>query len=545
MSEHEFEALVKQTIDRLKAHCNEAGLAGGGFEYKIITELFVYKFLNDKVLYEYKKSKGLENATFDKIDENDFNDFADAVGVNTATIHYDHLDKVLFGKINEDNFHEYFDQILLDISDDNEDVFSIKTTDNEKVPLFTGISNYVIDRNKKLRLARQVITTLSSVNFEKIFEKTFDFFSVIFEYLIGDYNKDAGAYAEYYTPAVAGRIIAEILFDGSSDKKDNIEIYDSSAGSGMLLMCLAHKIGVENCTVFSQDISQKSSEFLRINLMLNGLVDSLHNVLQGNTLAEPGHLITVQGGSSLRKFDYIVGNPPFKMDFSDIIEDLKSDTYNRFASETGGIPNIPAVDKESMPIYIMFIQHMLKSLKDNGKAAIVVPTGFCSAKNSVEYACRKYLIDNNLLTSVVSMPSNIFSNTGTNVSIIFLEKNNTKSNIKLMDASTLGTKIKVGANEKIVLSNDEEKYIVKTLQSELDIDNVIKTVDVSTIRDNGYYINPGRYFDIGFSDENGLSTDELNNRIDNLIVNINNSFKDSVKLQLSIKEKLERLHHED
>lgn len=534
MSEHEFEALVKQTIDRLKAHCNEAGLAGGGFEYKIITELFVYKFLNDKVLYEYKKSKGLENATFDKIDENDFNDFADAVGVNTATIHYDHLDKVLFGKINEDNFHEYFDQILLDISDDNEDVFSIKTTDNEKVPLFTGISNYVTDRNKKLRLARQVITTLSSVNFEKIFEKTFDFFSVIFEYLIGDYNKDAGAYAEYYTPAVAGRIIAEILFDGSSDKKDNIEIYDSSAGSGMLLMCLAHKIGVENCTVFSQDISQKSSEFLRINLMLNGLVDSLHNILQGNTLAEPGRITTIQGGSSLRKFDYIVGNPPFKMDFSDIIEDLKTDTYNRFASETGGIPNVPKNKKESMPIYIMFIQHIIKSLKENGKAAIVVPSGFCSASKGIEYDCRKYLIDNNMLTGVISMPSNIFSNTGTNVSLIFIEKNNTKTDVCLMDASNMGSKIKVGKTEKTVLSKAEEESIINLYKDRKDVEGLIKVVSVEKTKENGIQINPGRYFDIKV--DTSLTYDELDSKLSEISLRLTTLFVENNILQEAVEK---------
>lgn len=534
MSEHEFEALVKQTIDRLKAHCNEAGLAGGGFEYKIITELFVYKFLNDKVLYEYKKSKGLENATFDKIDENDFNDFADAVGVNTATIHYDHLDKVLFGKINEDNFHEYFDQILLDISDDNEDVFSIKTTDNEKVPLFTGISNYVTDRNKKLRLARQVITTLSSVNFEKIFDKTFDFFSVIFEYLIGDYNKDAGAYAEYYTPAVAGRIIAEILFDGSSDKKDNIEIYDSSAGSGMLLMCLAHKIGVENCTVFSQDISQKSSEFLRINLMLNGLVDSLHNILQGNTLAEPGHITTIQGGSSLRKFDYIVGNPPFKMDFSDIIEDLKSDTYNRFTSETGGIPNVPKNKKDSMPIYIMFIQHIIKSLKENGKAAIVVPSGFCSASKGIEYDCRKYLIDNNMLTGVISMPSNIFSNTGTNVSLIFIEKNNTKTDVCLMDASNMGSKIKVGKTEKTVLSKAEEESIINLYKDRKDVEGLIKVVSVEKTKENGIQINPGRYFDIKV--DTSLTYDELDSKLSEISLRLTTLFVENNILQEAVEK---------
>ncbi len=84
-------------------------------------------------------------------------------------------------------------------------------------------------------------------------------------------------------------------------------------------MNLAHEIGEDRCTIYSQDISQKSSGLLRLNLILNDLVHSIHNVIKGNTILEPYHK---QTNGELETFDYIVSNPPFKLDFSDFSADL-------------------------------------------------------------------------------------------------------------------------------------------------------------------------------------------------------------------------------
>ena len=99
---------------------------------------------------------------------------------------------------------------------------------------------------------------------------------------------------------------------------NNATVYDPSAGSGTLLMNIAHAIGEDKCTIYSQDISQKSSGMLRLNLILNNLVHSIPNIIQGNTILDPYHKL----GSKLMKFDYIVSNPPFKLDFSDYRDDL-------------------------------------------------------------------------------------------------------------------------------------------------------------------------------------------------------------------------------
>src|SRR5690606_27700348 len=162
-----------------------------------------------------------------------------------------------------------------------------------------------------------------------MFEEKYDFFATIFEYLIKDYNSDSGGkYAEYYTPHAVARIMAAILV---KDTVTNVKVYDPSAGSGTLLMNIAHAIGEKNCSIYSEDISQKSSNMLRLNLILNNLSHSIPNIIKGNTISEPSYL--------KEKFDYIVSNPPFKLDFSDFRSDLDKDSFKeRFFA---GIPNIP------------------------------------------------------------------------------------------------------------------------------------------------------------------------------------------------------------
>ena len=202
-------------------------------------------------------------------------------------------------------------------------------------------------------------------------------------------------------------------------------------------MNLASQIGTDRTSVYSQDISQKSSNLLRLNLILNGLQHSIHNIVQGNTILNNRHV---------EKMDYIVSNPPFKLDFSewrDQVESLPNSSERFFA----GVPKIPNKKKESMAIYQLFIQYIIHSLKEDGQAAIVLPTGFITAQSGIDKKIRQHLVDEKMLAGVVSMPSNIFATTGTNVSILFIDKKN-KGDVVLIDASNLGTKVKEGKTKR-------------------------------------------------------------------------------------------------
>ncbi len=155
----------------------------------------------------------------------------------------------------------------------------------------------------------------------------------------------------------------------------NVTVYDHAAGFGTLVLALAHEISENNCIIYTQDISQKSNQFLRLNLILNNLVHSLPNIVHDETLIRPFH--KNKKGDSLATFDYIVRNPPFNMDFSDSRDALADEKYKkRFFA---GVPNISKKDKDGMTAYQLFIQHILYSLALKGKAAIVVSTGFLTA----------------------------------------------------------------------------------------------------------------------------------------------------------------------
>lgn len=485
-----FITKTKSLIDNLKSVCANYGLGNDGNEFKIITQVFLYKFLNDKFRYAVKQQMPeLAAATnfseaLVEMANDDYQFLLAGLDPNIPRLQPEHLISYLFTKQNEGDFAKLFDDTLRQISIDNAEVFSVKSFSGAKDVLFDELSQYISDSSQRDAFCKALINKLFEFSFEEMFEQKYDFFATIFEYLIKDYNTDSGGkYAEYYTPHAVARIMAEIMVP---EPVKGVKCYDPSAGSGTLLMSIAHQIGEENCTIYSEDISQKSSNMLRLNLVLNNLTHSIPNIIKTNTVAQPTYLDT--------KFDYIVSNPPFKLDFSDFQADLDKDAFKqRFFA---GIPNIPKAKKESMAIYLLFIQHIMHSLSDTGKAAIVVPTGFITAQSGIEKKIRERLITNGWLRGVVSMPSNIFASTGTNVSVLFFDKNADNEHIVLMDASKLGQTVKEGKNQRTVLTSEEETKIIKTFNQKETIENLSIVVSKAEIETKNYSFSAGQYFEV-------------------------------------------------
>ncbi len=536
---------TKQMIDNLKAVCTNFGLGNASSEYKIITEVFLYKFLNDKFLYEAKKVDKrlakLASAEVEKslsaMPDDDYELFLLGFAPDTAKLKKTHFISYLFNRKNEENFHTLFDETLKDIAAFNIDIFSIRTGGQSKMSLFSGVSQHVIEIEKKDGFCCAIIDKIATCSFESVFEQKYDFFAQIFEYLIKDYNKDFGKYAEYYTPHSIASIIAKILVPNGAK---NVTVYDPAAGSGTLVLALAHEIGEKNCTIYTQDISQKSNEFLRLNLILNNLVHSLPNIVHDDTLLHPFH--KNKRGDGLATFDYIVSNPPFNMDFSDSRDTLAGDKYKkRFWA---GVPNIPKKDKDGMAVYLMFIQHIIFSLADKGKAAIVVPTGFLTAGSGIQKKIREHLVKNKMLRGVISMPSNIFATTGTNVSILFIDKENKDGNIILMDASKLGTKIKVdGKNQRTVLSNDEINHIIDTFNAGKSEDDFCVAVSYADIEAKKLSFSAGQYFEVKIEYVE-LTPDEFADKMNSFTARLDKIFAESRRLEDEVKKQLERVRHE-
>lgn len=544
--EREIINKTKELIDELKSISENNGIGNSPSEYKIITEVFLYKFLNDKFLYEIKKvdenlakldkPKDVEKALEMMKDEYDF--LLLRLGPDTAKLKIEHLISYLFSHKNDEDFYKLFDDTLIDIANFNIDIFSVRTGGKEKIRLFSGISQHITETSKKNNFARAIIDKLVEFSFENLFKQKYDAFAIVFEYLIKDYNKDFGKYAEYYTPNSIARIIARILVK-DDEKVENVTVYDPSAGSGTLVLALAHQIGEENCTIYTQDISQKSNEFLRLNLILNNLVHSLGNVVHGNTLTEPAHYN--ENKTRLAEFDYIVSNPPFKTDFSEYRDELADDKLReRFFA---GVPKIPNKDKDKMAIYLMFIQHIIYSLSKKGKAAIVVPTGFLTAQSGIEKKIREKLVEEEMIKGVVSMPSNIFATTGTNVSVLFIDRANKGGKVLLVDASKLGDKVKEGKNQRTVLREDEIEKIVKTFAKQEVIDNFSVEVTYDQLKEKNCSFSAGQYFEVKIEYVE-LTQEEFNSKMKEFSNNLEKYFSEGKALEEEIKQRLEELKYD-
>lgn len=544
-----IEKIKKETfrlIDALKATCQQYGMGNDGNEYKVITQVFLYKYLNDKFCYEVKNLKSpivkkiKTHESFEKgyasLSKDERLDLLDLLDASIPRLKPEHLIGNLWSQQAKGTFDTIFDATMTNIADENIEIFNTHTSDETKIPIFENLTIFVTDTAQRAPFARALTDKLIKFSFEEVFSQRYDFFATIFEYLIKDYNTAGGGkYAEYYTPHSIATIMARLLV-GNAKNLHNIECYDPSAGTGTLLMALAHQVGEDKCTIYSQDISQRSNKMLKLNLLLNNLVLSLDKAIQGDTLVNPYH--KSDEGNALRKFDYVVSNPPFKMDFSDTREKIASQTQRFWA----GVPNIPKAKKEGMAIYTCFIQHVINSIKENGKGAIVVPTGFITAKSGIENKILHKIVDEKLVSGVVSMPSNVFATTGTNVSVVFFDKSKKKEDAKviLIDASKLGEEYKEGNNQKRRLRDNEIDQVVETFINKKAVEDFSVCVSYDEIKEKGYVLSAGQYFDIKIEYVD-ISEEEFNVQMKADTEELETMFKESHRLEKEIQKQLAKL----
>lgn len=535
MTDLPFITKTKQLIDSLKSVCAKYGLGNDGNEFKIITQVFLYKFMNDKFAYEAKtveqfnlaKSDNFQQA-LEALDDEQYNFLLAFINANTPHLFPHQTITYLHNRQNSDDFAKLFDDTLRQISIHNAEIYSVKDVDGSKLILFDELSQYISSASQRDAFCKALISKLFEFSFEGMFNEKYDFFATIFEYLIKDYNTDSGGkYAEYYTPHAVARIMASIMVN---DQPKGVKVYDPSAGSGTLLMNIAHAIGEENCSIYSEDISQKSSNMLRLNLVLNNLSHSIPHIIKGDTILTPYY--------REEKFDYIVSNPPFKLDFSTDRATLDKDVNKtRFFA---GIPNTPKKDKDKMAIYLLFIQHIMYSLSAKGKGAIVVPTGFITAQSGIERKIREAMIERKLLRGVVSMPSNIFASTGTNVSVLFLDNRADAEHILLVDASKLGDTIKEGKNQRTVLSPLEEQRIIDAMNKKVAEDDFSVVVSAEEIKAKNYSFSAGQYFEVKI-DYVDITAEEFKDKMTGFEKTLSNLFAESKELEDKITQNFKNL----
>ena len=186
-----------------------------------------------------------------------------------------------------------------------------------------------------------------------------------------------------------------------------------------------------------------------------------------------------------------------------------------------------------MEIYLCFIQHVLYSLKGKGKGAIVVPTGFITGKTGIKKKIIEKLVDDHIIYGVVQMPSRIFATTGTNVSVLFFDKSGQQDKVVLIDASRMGHDEKDGNNLRTFLDQKEINTIVDTFSKRTSINGFSVVVSHQDVRDNGYSLNAGQYFDVNIE-----YVDITQNEFTQRMIEYKRQFQSMIKDDKAYKEQL-------
>lgn len=341
-----------------------------------------------------------------------------------------------------------------------------------------------------------------SLRNEHLYKK--DILGDAYEYLIKMFADDSGKKGgEFYTPKPVVKLIVGLIKPQAGQT-----VYDPTCGSGGMLLESARYVDRHNervggqikITLKGQEKNLSTWSIAKINMILHGMSDA--DIRKGDTLAAPKHL----KNGEIETFDRVIANPPFSAKkWWDIIENQVQEgdkvNYNKEVSDPHGrfVFGIPPRNYADLA----FVQHMVASLKQNGKMGVVLPHGILF-RGSSEGKIRQGLIQEDLIEAVIGLPSALFYGTGIPAAILLINKNkpeSLKDKIIFIDASS---EYKEGKNQNTL----EPKHIDKIIQSYDQacsngegMDKFMRVVDVQEIQDNDYNLNIARYIDTSEEEE--------------------------------------------
>lgn len=284
-----------------------------------------------------------------------------------------------------------------------------------------------------------------------------DLMGAAYEYLIKFFADSAGKKAgEFYTPNEIVRLLVSILEPGQYD-----EIYDPTVGSGgMLIECknyVENRYGTaRNISLYGQEKSGTVWGLCKMNMLFHNIFDS--KILNGDTLLNPLH--TENG--ELKTFDIVIANPPFSQDYTTTNMKYK-ERFNFW---------MPTKDKADF----MFVQHMVASLNNAGRMAVVMPHGVLY-RGGEEKKFREWLINRGYLEAIIGMPPALFYGTGIGACILVINKANAyeRDHVLFINADK---EYKEGKNQNKLRPEDIEK-ITYTYKHKIEAPKYSKLVATS------------------------------------------------------------------
>ena len=299
-----------------------------------------------------------------------------------------------------------------------------------------------------------------------------------YEYLMMHFAAESGkSKGQFYTPAEVSRTMAKIIGINEVDTNSDITVYDPTCGSGSLLL----RVGAEankTVTLYGQEKEATTAGLARMNMILHN--NPTAEIRQGNTLAKP----LFEENGNLKTFDFVVANPPFSdKRWSNGLTLPDDYPYNRFADY--GTPP----DKNGD---YAFLLHIIRSLKRNGKGAIILPHGVLFRGNS-EAGIREKLIKKGYIKGIVGLPANLFYGTGIPAAIILIDKENAFNNKGLFMIDAGKGFVKDGNKNR--LREQDIRKITDVYNGQLEISGYSRMVSVSEIEKNEFNLNIPRYID--------------------------------------------------
>ena len=303
-----------------------------------------------------------------------------------------------------------------------------------------------------------------------------------YEFLMRKFAQDSGkSKGQFYTPGEVSRIMSKVIgLDKATDP--SMTVYDPACGSGSLLIRAADSARVE-ITIYGQEIDPSTAGLARMNLVLHN--KGYGEIRRGSTIASPA-FFDENNPVLLRRFDYIVVNPPFSdkswMDGISI-----PDIYGRYSDAEFGVPPEKNGD-------FAWLLHVIKSLKSNGKAAIILPHGVLFRGNA-EAAIRKKIIDQGFIKGIIGLPANLFFGTGIPACIIIIDKEDAaqRKGLFMIDASKGFVK---DGNKNRLRAQDIHKIVTTFINADTSNPKYARFVPNDEIKNiNDYNLNIPRYID--------------------------------------------------
>ena len=316
-----------------------------------------------------------------------------------------------------------------------------------------------------------------SLNFKNNRAEDDDVLGDAYEFLMRHFATESGkSKGQFYTPSEVSRILAKVIKVHEADKP-SFTAYDPTCGSGSLLLKVAGE-SPNGLTLYGQEKDIATKGLAIMNMWLHGNPEA--SIAGKNTISDPQFK---ESDGTLKRFDFVVANPPFSVkNWTNGISSI-DDIFNRFR----GYGTPPEKNGD-----YAFLLHIISSLKSTGKGAVILPHGVLFRGNA-ESEIRKNIIQRKWVKGIIGLPANLFYGTGIPACIIVLDKSNTeeRKGVFMIDAS----KGYIKDGNKNRLREQDIHKIVDVFNSESEVVRFSRFVPFEEIEKNEFNLNIPRYID--------------------------------------------------